>query len=361
MKTTPVRKIRSSLLEWYEKEKRDLPWRRTADPYGIWLSEVMLQQTTVKVVAERYPAFLGRFPDIASLAGASEEDVLAAWSGLGYYGRARAFHKAARIVAGKWGGRLPEDRNALLSLPGIGPYTAGAVMSIAFGKQSPLVDGNVARVLCRFFAVRGDPASAPLKKRLWSLAAELLPARRPGEFNQALMELGALVCTPRSPSCSACPLEGPCLARSRGIQQELPRKTKPLASQKVALAAALVKHRGRILLKRRSPDEKLLGGIWLFPGGEFRNPATAPKMLSRLVGKILNTPVGVNESSPITVRHSITRYRITLHLFGARPAKKPAPLSRGGAARWIRPARIGTLPVSSLVKKGLKRAGLIPG
>jgi len=347
--------VRSKLLRWYHAAKRDLPWRRTLDPYRIWLSEIMLQQTTVKVVERRWPVFLDRFPDLDGLARASEEEVLAAWSGLGYYSRARALHRAARIVADEHEGRVPSDPAAFRSLPGVGAYTAGAVLSIAFGRREPLVDGNAARVLGRLFCVQGDASTAPVKSKLWDLARGLLPRKDPGDFNQALMELGALVCTPRDPACEECPLKRDCLALARGLVQAIPRPRVRAAPERVVLAAALVKRRGRILLVRRSPGERLLKGMWLFPGGEVRIPSLGPRLLARLVRRILEAPVRVDGEPAAIVTHAVTRYRITLHLFEARPEGKCAALRSRNGARWTRPAEIGTIPVSSLVTKALAR------
>jgi A/G-specific adenine glycosylase len=353
VKEPAASKVRAWLLGWYRASGRDLPWRRTRDPYRIWLSEVMLQQTTVKVVERRWPAFLERFPDLDALARASEEEVLAVWSGLGYYSRARALHRAARIVRAEHEGNVPSDPAAFRALPGVGAYTAGAVLSIAFGKREPLVDGNAARVLGRLYCVQGDASSAQVRKRLWDLARGLLPRQNPGDFNQALMELGALVCTPRDPGCGECPLKDSCLALERGRVHLIPLPRKRAAPERVVLAGALVRRRGRILLARRPDGETLLGGMWLFPGGEVRTPGAGPRLLGRLVRRILDTPVNVNSEPVARVNHSITRYRIRLLLFEARPEGTPARQRRANGACWVRPVEIGSLPVSSLVTKSL--------
>ena len=195
--------IAPALLGWYDRERRDLPWRRTRDPYAVWVSEVMLQQTRVATVVDYYTRFMHRFPSLQALAEAAEDDVLKIWQGLGYYRRARALLAGARAVVAKHAGRLPAEPARLRELPGVGPYTAGAIASIAFGVREPVVDGNVTRVLCRLYALAGDPERAPLPQRIRRLASELVPAKRPGDFNQALMELGATLCTPRAPDCSA--------------------------------------------------------------------------------------------------------------------------------------------------------------
>ncbi|MBC7172514.1 MAG: A/G-specific adenine glycosylase, partial [Polyangiaceae bacterium] len=208
--------IRSALLEWFDRAQRDLPWRRTLDPYAIWVSEVMLQQTRVETVIPYYERFLTRFPTPAALAEAEEDAVLAAWSGLGYYRRARMLHAGAREVVATYGGAVPEAREARLALPGVGRYTAGAIGSIAFGKPEPIVDGNVARVLSRVRFIETPPGRADTERRLWDEAERLVYGERPGALNQALMELGATVCTPSSPRCTECPIARACAARSKG-------------------------------------------------------------------------------------------------------------------------------------------------
>src|SRR5262245_36972849 len=237
--TMEARKIRAKLLAWYDRNGRDLPWRRTRDPYAIWVSEVMLQQTQVKTVLGRYAHFLGRFPSVGALARAREADVLHAWQGLGYYSRARRLHQAARAVHERHAGLIPRSREGLLRLPGVGAYSAGAVASIAFGERVPVVDGNVVRVLTRLFALAGDPGRAPLRARLWDIASELVPDGRPGDFNQALMELGATLCTPRGPASGRCPLARECRARARGTADRLPELPARARTTEVRVAAAL--------------------------------------------------------------------------------------------------------------------------
>jgi A/G-specific adenine glycosylase len=233
-------RVRRRLLDWYGRSRRDLPWRRVRDPYAIWVSEVMLQQTRVATVIPYYERFLARFPTLTALARAEESEVLAAWQGLGYYRRARALHRGARAVAADHGGSLPRDLEGLRAIPGIGPYTAGAIASIAFDTPAPVVDGNVTRVLCRLYALGGDPAKNPLRAELWRRAAQLVPAARASDFNQALMELGATVCTPRAPRCDECPLRRACLARSHGSAEALPEKKRRLPTVAVRASAGVV-------------------------------------------------------------------------------------------------------------------------
>ncbi len=262
-----AQRIARELIAWYRGARRDLPWRWTRDPYAIWVSEVMLQQTRVAVVVPYWQRWMARFPTAAALAGAPLDDVLAAWSGLGYYRRARNLHRGAREVVARYGGSLPDTAAELRSLPGIGRYTAGAIASMAFDRREPLVDGNVARVLARLFAVDEDVKSAAGQKRLWQLADELVPGDSPGDFNQALMELGATVCAPAAPRCADCPLAAHCRAHRDGRTRELPRlperrrdADKPL----LAAAAAWIERGGRLLLARRAPGG-LFGGLWELP------------------------------------------------------------------------------------------------
>ena len=234
----PALPLRRPLLDWYRRHRRDLPWRRTRDPYRIWVSEVMLQQTTVKTATPYYDAFLADFPDLASLARAAEEDVLALWSGLGYYHRARNLRRGARHVLERHAGRFPRTLEAALAVPGVGLYTASAVLSIAYGVPLPVVDGNVRRVLARLFALRGPEWRADAA--FYNKADELLDRQAPGDWNQALMELGATVCAPRRPACPACPVRAHCEARALGIAEELPEGRARRAPVAVTVAAALV-------------------------------------------------------------------------------------------------------------------------
>lgn len=253
--------IRRRLLDFYDESRRELPWRGADDPYRVWVSEVMLQQTRVETVIPYYRRWMERFPDLNELAEAERDEVLQQWKGLGYYSRARNLHRAARLVRERHRGRLPESVDELRELPGIGPYTAGAVASIAFGIPAPAVDGNARRVLSRLFDL-SDPGAAELRER----ARSLVDPERPGAFNQAVMELGARICTPSSPACERCPVEELCRARIRGTVEErpAPRRRSPVREGQVAVAVP-VDRRGRTVLVRR-PDDGLLAGMWEFPG-----------------------------------------------------------------------------------------------
>lgn len=266
-----VATLRRDLLAWFRTHRRDLPWRRTRDPWAIWVSEIMLQQTRVETVAPYFERFMARFPTPLALAQTAEDEVLAAWSGLGYYRRARMLHAAARVVADR---AMPTEREGLLALPGVGRYTAGAIASIAFGEAVGLVDGNVARVLARLFAIEDDMKGAGMR-RAEALAERLVAPDAPGDWNQALMELGATVCTPRAPACERCPIGASCRARVEGRSQELPRvaaKAKP----RLVHVQALVATRGRRVLLARRRAEGLFGGLWEPPSieGDLRSRAS---------------------------------------------------------------------------------------
>jgi A/G-specific adenine glycosylase len=274
------------IVHWFTEHRRDLPWRRTSDPYAIWVSEVMLQQTRIAVVWPYFERWMKRFPSAADLAAAPLDDVLAAWSGLGYYSRARNLHRGAREVVARFGGRVPGTAAELTSLPGVGRYTAGAIASIGFGRREPLVDGNVARVLARLFAIEGDIKGAATARRLWQLAGELVPEERPGDFNQGLMELGQEVCTPSAPRCDACPVADLCAARASGRAAELPVIGKRVPDGDKPLLASLavwLERGGRLLLARRRP-RGLFGGLWELPQAPDR--AGLEALFSALGGRL---------------------------------------------------------------------------
>lgn len=259
--------IRARLLAWYDVNRRDLPWRRTRDPYRILLAEYLLQRTRIASGTPYYEQFLARFPTVRDVAAASLDDVLTVWEGLGFYGRARNLHTAARAIVERHRGEIPRSFDDLKALPGVGPYTAGAVASIAFGIPVPAVDGNVTRVIARLFRIREDVTKGVARRHIGEIAGRLVPPERPGAFNQAMMELGATVCTPSSPACIRCPLENLCLARAAGEERELPVSPRPRSPPVVPVVFGLVIADGRVLLVRR-PRGQLLGGLWALPGGE---------------------------------------------------------------------------------------------
>jgi A/G-specific adenine glycosylase len=350
--TLPAAHLRRSLLRWYRRERRDLPWRRTRDPYAIWISEAMLQQTRVDTVVPYYERFLARFPDAAALADAEPDDVLGAWAGLGYYSRARNLQKAARVVVERHGGRLPDSARALRALPGIGPYTAGAVASIAFDRPEPVVDGNVARVLARLLELRGDVKRPEVSRRLWEEAAGLARGRSPGDLNQALMELGATLCTPRAPRCGACPVRRHCRAHAAGDPESLPVKSARSAPRRLEAAAALLRRRGRTLAVRR-PPHGLLGGLWELPGGELlagEEPAAGlRRALRERVGLAVARPRRLG-----AVEHVFTHRRLRLHVFRCDTLTGRVRLDGFDAHRWLAPASLADLPQGGVTRKALE-------
>ena len=340
--------LRRALLAWYERNRRDLPWRRTREPWPVWVSEVMLQQTTVKTATPYFERFLARFPTLASLAEEPEEEAVAAWSGLGYYHRARNLHRGAQHVAERHRGRFPDTVEAALAVPGVGLYTASAVLSIAYDRPLPVVDGNVRRVLARLFALRGPEyrRDGPYYNR----AEELLDRERPGDWNQAVMELGATVCLPRKPACPACPVRKHCRGLQQGLVDELPESRARRTPVDVTVAAALVERDGRVLLVRR-PEGKLLGRMWEVPQTSLESkglPDLARELRERHGLRVSPGALAVR------ARHAITYRRITLEGYHARLAgPEPADPER---FRWATPDEVKALPVSSATKKLL--AGL---
>jgi A/G-specific adenine glycosylase len=342
---------RRRLLAWYRRVRRDLPWRRTRDPYAIWISEAMLQQTRVETVIPYYERFLARFPDVRALAEAEADDVLGAWAGLGYYSRARNLRRAARVVCDSHDGRLPDSAHALRALPGVGRYTAGAVASIAFDRPEPVVDGNVARVLARALGLREDVRSASVRRRLWSAAERLVRGPHPGELNQALMELGATLCTPRAPGCAECPLAGGCAARAAGDPEALPVKPARREPPRVEAVAALLLRRGRALAVRR-PPQGLLGGLWELPGGDL----AARERPAEGLGRALRDRVGLvarPRERVGTVEHAFSHRRLRLHVFRCDTPRGRVRLDGLDAHRWVAPSRLASLPHAAVTRKAL--------
>ncbi|MGH0033350.1 MAG: A/G-specific adenine glycosylase [Myxococcota bacterium] len=343
--------LRAKLLRWYRANRRDLPWRRTRDPYAIWVSELMLQQTRVETVIPYYERFLARFPDVQALADAPLDDVLTHWAGLGYYSRARNLHRAAQQVLDEHGGALPDDAESLRALPGIGRYTAGAVASIAFERPEPVVDGNVVRVLSRLHAIDGDVRSPVVVERLWEEAAALARGPSPGDLNQALMELGATVCTPRAPRCLACPWERDCRAHRAGDPESLPVKSKATKVRDVEAVAGVVERGGKWLVVQR-PNEGLLGGLWELPGGDLLPAEEPAAALSRTLRERVGLDVPGGECAG-AVGHLFSHRRLTLHVFRCKPASGRVRRAGFAAHRWIAPARIEELAIGGPTRKAL--------
>jgi len=326
------------LLKWFDEHARDLPWRRTDDPYAIWISEIMLQQTQVATVGPYYERFMRRFPTVEKLARARLDSVLKQWEGLGYYSRARNMHRAAQEIIKRFGGRLPDTKEQLLTLPGIGAYTAGAVASIAFGRREPLVDGNVIRVLCRLFRIQEDPRKNAVQKDIWALAEKLLPKSRVGDFNQALMELGSEVCLPRSPRCEACPLNRQCQARLHGDETELPIRSPKKKIPCHTVVVGVIRKQGRILIDKRKP-EGLLGGLWEFPGGKQERGETLEAALLREIREELGIQIQI-EHRLATVDHAYSHFRIRLHAFECTYVSGTPRCGSCTALKWVRPAEL---------------------
>ncbi|HZR21864.1 MAG TPA: A/G-specific adenine glycosylase [Verrucomicrobiae bacterium] len=358
------------LLDWFEQNARDLPWRRTCDPYAIWVSEIMLQQTQVKTVLPYWERWMKALPSIASLARTKPERLYKLWEGLGYYTRVRNLQKAAQMMMEKHDGRFPQRFEEVLELPGVGRYTAGAVCSIAFNQPRPILDGNVMRVLVRLFAIEGNPREKVTNAQLWSLAERLVQEAhktsagdkfedrksqmanrkfRCSHLNQSLMELGALVCTPRDPHCELCPLITLCLARKQGRIEELPRVSPRPAASKRRFVAFVVKRRGKFLVRQR-PEGAVNAHLWEFPNIEVANDDGNPGIAGRRA--LGFTPSGIKLLG--SIHHSITRYRIRMDVFqAAAHGTGHAHTQRG---RWLGKQDLHRLPFASAHKKIL--AGL---
>jgi A/G-specific adenine glycosylase len=336
--------IRQKLLHWYDRNKRDLPWRHTQNPYAIWLAETMLQQTQVKTVLPYYEKFLRAFPTVAALDRAPLEKVLRTWSGLGYYRRAENLKKAARQIVRDHAGQLPQEFSALRQLAGVGDYTAGALMSIAFGRRYPAVDGNVRRVLGRVFAIDNE-------RQLQDRARQLVSRSRPGDFNQALMELGATLCAPSAPQCQRCPLRAHCAATLHGNAEQRITHRGRSEFKSVTWPQAIVRQGGRILLRRRA-NNGLLARLWELPGGEIGKSAKPLNLLREELRQLAPAP---KRSSAIgEIRHSIThrRIRAPIYLFDyPASAKLRLPNKQW---RWIDGRRIQEQAISSMTAKAMK-------
>ncbi|HLI85380.1 MAG TPA: A/G-specific adenine glycosylase [Bryobacteraceae bacterium] len=326
--------IAALLLSWYERGHRDLPWRRSSDPYRIWVSEIMLQQTRARAVVPYYERFLERFPDVAALAAASEAEVLALWSGLGYYSRARNLRRAARAVHAAGG--FPREYAAIRALPGIGDYTAAAIASIAFGRPHAVLDGNVLRVVARVENDSGDIASPATRERFRSIAQAWLDPRRPGPFNQALMELGATVCLARNPLCLVCPLAGRCRACAEGTAAQLPVKLRRQQPVRVEETLLVARRRGRVLLRQVASGARRMAGFWELPTPRQLPEARAGETLGRF-------------------RHSITHHRYVFTVVAGAAPHGP----RDAAFRWVPAGELAHIPLSTTARKALGIAGIL--
>ncbi|MBX7112705.1 MAG: A/G-specific adenine glycosylase [Myxococcaceae bacterium] len=345
MAPAPSPRLRPALLQWFDRHQRDLPWRRTSDPYAIWLSEIMLQQTQVSTVVPYWERFFERFPNVRALAAAPLDDVLGLWRGLGYYSRARLLHRAAQAVVSEHGGHFPPTAEELRALPGFGRYTAGAVASIAFEEEAPLVDGNVARVFSRWFAIEGPPGDKAREELLWRYAEACVKGERPGDWNQAVMELGATVCVKHAPLCLLCPVSAHCQARKEGREHALPPARRRAAPKEMRLYCAVTQKNGAVLLGRRE-NKGLFGGLWELP-----STPVLPE-LSALLGTTKKPGASLG-----TVERVLTHRKLTLELYPLpAPKKLPRPSAPYAELKWQNVEALATLGISAAMQAALKVA-----
>ena len=328
------------LLRWFAIHREDFPWRHNSNPYTIWVSEIMLQQTQVATVIPYFERFIARLPSLVALAQASIDDVLQQWQGLGYYTRARNLHRAAQIIVREHGGELPRTVTELRKLPGIGRYTAGAIASFAFGQDEPVLDGNIIRVLSRVFDIEDDISTTATRNGLWELAGQLVPPGRAAPWNEALMELGRRVCVPGNPRCDACPISPHCAALRRSVQHERPvKRPKPRLPYYDVTAAVIRRDDGRLLIAQR-PLDGMLGGLWEFPGGKRESGETLEECLKREIREELAIEIEVNKQIGV-VKHAYSHFRISLYAFDCRHvAGSPATIGVADFA-WVRLEELG--------------------
>lgn len=356
--TPRLRRLRTAVLRWYATHGRDLPWRENRDPYRIWISEAMLQQTTVAAVKPYFARFLTRLPTLQDLAQAPEDDVLRLWEGLGYYSRARNLHRAAKEIVTRFNGTFPEDVETLMSLPGIGRYTAGAIASFAYDTRAPIVEANTLRLYSRLLGYRGDPRSKEGQTLLWDFAERILPRDESGAFNHAVMDLGATICRPADPDCPACPLKTCCRAFAEGTQAEIPMKAKRAELTDLIDATVVVSSGDRVLIRRRGPEERW-AGLWDFPrvtleAGGAASDAALHRLAIGTLGDWLKENVGLagRDWAHLTdIRHGVTRYRIRLLCFTAESAAKPATFADDSGLRWVTLQEIDDVPLSMTGRK----------
>ncbi len=342
------------LLSWFDRHKRNLPWRATRHPYSIWVSEVMLQQTTIAAVIPYFNRFLARFPTVNELAAADESEVLRHWQGLGYYRRARHLHAAAKRVVSEHGGTFPDDPAFWESLPGVGRYILGAVLSQAFERRLPIVEANTLRVLSRLFGSRLDPREGEGKRWVWQAAEEVLPPTRVGDFNQAMMELGALVCTPRNPKCGECPLAQECAANRDGLQALIPPPKVPKQIEDVREVAVVLRRAGKVLIGQLPPDAQRWANMWELPRGELRNSENVTTAAVRVAAEVVGIAAEAGEVLA-EVRHAVTRFRITL---SAVQVKSRARKIGGGhytAWAWVDATTAAEYPMSTPQREVMSR------
>jgi len=338
-----IRDIQHRLLQWFSKQGRDLPWRRTRNPFRIWISEIMLQQTQVDTVIPYYQRFLKAFPTVEVLAKANLSRVLKIWEGLGYYSRARHLHQAAKRIVDQFNGRIPDRLNDLLSLPGIGRYTAGAILSIAHNKEAPILDGNVKRVLSRLYAVVTILGETKTEKLLWNVSESLIPKGHAGSFNEALMDLGATVCTPKKPSCSLCPLRNLCRAKAIGNPERYPTKAKKKKIPHVNGVSAVIVRDGKVLLLQR-PPKGFSGGLWEFPNWRVQGEKNRSQRLAKWIKEERNVSVAVKDRVGI-FEQTYSHFKLTLHVYHCQD------LGGEGSGRWVKIRDLHRFPMSRIHRR----------
>lgn len=334
------------ILDWYALHARDLPWRSRRDPYAVWIAEIMLQQTRVETVIPYYLRWMERFPSLDALAKADQQEVLQMWEGLGYYGRARNLLAAARMAVERYGGNLPPNRRDLESLPGIGRYTSAAIASIAFGADEAALDGNIRRVIARVFDLEIPAASAEGQTRILSLLKGHLPSGRAGDFNQALMDLGAQICVPRRPLCGQCPLQKLCQAHGLGIEEQRPVTARRRPIPHYTVAAAVIQRNGLVLIARR-PPEGLLGGLWEFPGGKVEPGEELAQGLRREIREELGVDIRVGQVVGV-FSHAYTHYRVTLHAFSCLLLTGEPRALEASELRWVAHGELADFPMGKI-------------
>jgi A/G-specific adenine glycosylase len=344
------RQLRVSLLNWFGRNARQLPWRSDPTPYHVWISEIMLQQTQVATVLDYYRRFLVAYPTIADLAAASEEDLMRLWEGLGYYRRARSLLAAAKKIVAEHDGRFPSTYDEVVGLPGIGRYTAGAILSISADQRLPILEGNTVRVYSRWIAMRDDVQTPAAKERLWQFAEAILPKTGSGQFNQAAMELGALICKPKSPLCETCPVQKSCVAHSLGLQNEIPGKVSNLQYQaRTEFGFIVPEAASDRFLVCRVPDGGRWAGLWDFPrctDSDIHSPTSAAASLRKQLGFLIRPQEQVK-----TIKHAVTRYRITLHVHRADPIQPTDVALPSDSYRFVSSNSIDQIPLSVTGRK----------
>jgi A/G-specific adenine glycosylase len=337
------KEIQTKVLQWFKKNGRDLPWRKTEDPYAIWVSEIMLQQTQVATVIPYYKRFLKSFPTLRHLAKANLSKVLKVWEGLGYYSRARNLHRASQIVLKRFRGKVPDTLKDLVVLPGIGRYTAGAILSIAYNKEAPILDGNVKRVLSRLFAVSANLVGGKTEGFLWQTSESLIPRGRSNSFNQALMDLGSMICVPRDPLCSRCPLRHLCKGYLSGEPESYPPRVIKRRIPHITAISAVIRSDGKVLINRR-PPKGLLGGLWEFPNRRVENQ----KRMANCLRNYAKSELGlkVKFETPLGVFHqTYSHFRLTLHVYYCEA------LNGKAKGRWVPIQNLGLFPMSRIDRK----------